>query len=893
VPSDQSNLVDPSERLFQEGRWAELEDRYRSTLDQEKSDARTAFRLANLLSFQARWDEGPKLYDQALTYGLSGAIPLNNKGVVLAGSGDTQGSVTALLDAIQSDESCAPALYNLGIICESLKRERSLPRLLLDLGVGEPGTPPNEVARTYYEKAREGGWPSADLLDGPLLLWVLDLKPGFGYVPVVQIVNVDQGYELYDQGIALVQKEQWEEATARFAAAIRLHPPLQGQCQSMITYCQGRIARARLAGIQELWDSKNFEAASQAVDEFLVKSSVLSDRSFADEILAAGIETLAEQIRSHKPQDGWAALQKLITQARQRFERSESDALKDERERASREYIRQVCWQALSRQIEHLNATGDVDAAVELVDFAHVQWFVKTDVAGLRRQVYTAKAELCRARGHDARDRGAWREAIEHWLDARKTAVLADDLMLADSFDVYIDGLIQELPDVERAEALQQVRGTDDRAALRRCVEDLTADPGDPRLLNRRDALIKHLLAQARSAVDASQEEAAREIVEEILQAVPDQPEALRIFRTTQKETADRWIAQAEKASWEGSFEKAKKLCARVLGIFPDHAEARKLLREIEAHRDFSPDAYHQAYLDFVAARDAGNLKTAFKKALRLRELDRRAQHTEQAVEWVSEVLVEWLHARLEKERTREVAGSLLAELEPVLSLRPEFAPALILKEELHRILEGRDEERRQRSAARLEKARDALEQAREALDEGRPDAALKVLQSVLKLRDPGLRQEALTLQDQALEQLRHEIDGRIHRPTEKNLQEAGRLVEICSDWDPDFAAARSGEIERIQKDQETIRKLESDSKELEKLVNEQGGRPFHVLRSLDVRIRELDADGSDLLRSRRAEVLDLRRRVRRRAAGPMQRLRIWIYEHTTRIPGLDREDLG
>jgi hypothetical protein len=75
--------------------------------------------------------------------------------------------------------------------------------------------------------------------------------------------------------------------------------------------------------------------------------------------------------------------------------------------------------------------------------------------------------------------------------------------------------------------------------------------------------------------------------------------------------------------------------------------------------------------------------------------------------------------------------------------------------------------------------------------------------------------------------------------------------------------------------------------------VNEQGGRPFHVLRSLDVRIRELDADGSDLLRSRRAEVLDLRRRVRRRAAGPMQRLRIWIYEHTTRIPGLDREDLG
>jgi hypothetical protein len=59
----------------------------------------------------------------------------------------------------------------------------------------------------------------------------------------------------------------------------------------------------------------------------------------------------------------------------------------------------------------------------------------------------------------------------------------------------------------------------------------------------------------------------------------------------------------------------------------------------------------------------------------------------------------------------------------------------------------------------------------------------------------------------------------------------------------------------------------------------------------LDARVLELDTAGSELLRGRRAQILGLRRRLRRRSMSPWQRARLWIYERSAQVTALYRED--
>ena len=182
----QGILANEVSQYFQQGRWKELEDLYREALKEDEADARSAFRLGNLLAYQGRYREALACFETAWLHKWPGPIALNNKGVAHSCLGEARPAFKALWDAAKREEGCRPAAYNLGILCEKLGNEGSLPAVILDLGVGVQGKKASEIAQEFFKQALDGKgppgvWAETGPLDRPLFLWVEDLRSGFGF----------------------------------------------------------------------------------------------------------------------------------------------------------------------------------------------------------------------------------------------------------------------------------------------------------------------------------------------------------------------------------------------------------------------------------------------------------------------------------------------------------------------------------------------------------------------------------------------------------------------------------------------------------------------------------------------------------------------------------------
>jgi hypothetical protein len=933
---DQGVVASRIELFFEEGRWGQLEALFGSILASDPTDARTAFQLANLLSYQERWEAALRYYDLAWTHRWLGALPLNNKGVALACRGETRAAFGALTAALQFDAGCAPACYNIAILYEKLGNEGTLALVLLDRSLGGEGQRAGEFARAHYERALAGSWPDTGPpgrppqrleppLDRPLLLWTEDLKPGFGFEPLARIVNLDEAYDFYDQAIELLENEQWEEAIPRLEGAARLYPDLAARIETHRTQAEVQIAHAGMAEVRRRWDAGDYEGASRTFDELLARSALLPDRAFAEEILATGIESLAARIRSHRPEDGWVALQKLITQARQRFERNEGtggesappqdtagepdqgaatasspvEVELDDRGVAAREYIREVCRDAWSREIDRRIAAGDLGTAIQILAFSEIQWFAKRDLPDWRQRIYTAQAEILRARGQGQREED-WRSALASWREGREAAVFAADPPLVDSFDVLTESLLSGLSTKERTEARRLLHGADDREALRRCAADLKADPGDPRLLTRRHALVGQLLAQAHGALEAHQEVEAQEMVGEVLAVVPDHSEALKLLRAVREGLSERLLAQAEKAYLEQDYEPANELCAQVSPLFSDLvARARELGRRIEIARSLAAEesAYDEIFEAFLAAQkqsDPGErARESFAQAIRLRELAPRAAHTREAVEWAVQIKLDWLKARFEKSRTKEEAQQILDDLEPLLGLRPDFEMARGLRAELRKLIGSEGAGPWKKHLAELSKARAALVAG--DFSGAHFSAALEAVRKVLQLGDQDLCREALAYKEEILEELRRRVEevlaGASHTSDESLLAELDGLLEICRPWAPAFAAAKRAEADRLRQEIQEKIQAKGEFEDLRKKIGELAGRPLSALQELDRTVRKSFAMESSLLRHHRPQILVLRRNLERLMTTPWQRASSWIYERSSQTAHLYRED--
>jgi tetratricopeptide (TPR) repeat protein len=919
---DQGVAATQTTELFEAGRWTELEHLYKSTLAEDDADARTAFRLANLLSYQGRWQEAQRYYGIAWTHRWPGAVTLSNKGVALACLGEARPAFHALKEALRFDSSCAPASYNMAILYKKLGNEGTLPQVLLDLGLGNAGQRASELTSAYFEGALSGVWPDSGPLDRPLFLWTEDLKPGFGFERISQIVNVEEALVYYDEGIERLEDGQWEEAISRLEGAARLDPELADRILAPRTLAEVKIAQARMAEVRRRWDDEDYEGASRIWDELLAKSATLPDRAFAEEILATGIESFAQQIRSHNPKDGLESLQKLITQARQRFERngrngeptdgkpaaegdgggvpaaqSPVEVELEERGTLASAYIGQVCRDAWSREIDYLIAAGDFDSAIQLLTFSEVQWFAQDEIQDWRQRVYTAQALNLRARALDMKGEGNWRAALPVWREGRESAMLAVDPHLVDSFDSQEETFLSGLSPEERTEARDLLHGTDDLKALQDCQIDLAATPGDPRLLVRRHALVGQLLAQARDALEASQEEAARKILKAVLAVVPDHTEALTLLRGVQEGLSERQLARAERVFLEGDYTGAEKFCSAVSPLFPTHiGRALELRREIETvkSRQDEKSAYNEAFHKFLISQRRSDPKKraeeAFKEAQHLYELDPRAAHTQEAVEWATQVNLDLLKARLAKERTKKTAEGIPGDIERLLSLRPDFKAAREFREEVRRVIEGQDTR---------EKSLEKLGTARNALREKRFEDALAAIQAVLQMEDLDLREEALARRDEALDQLRHKVAENLvvaaHTPVEKALKilsEIEGYLAVCKPWDSAFVAAKEAEVDRLSHE---VGEQKAANDEYATLRNEVVGKqaihPLRALQELDRRVRTSSATGSSLLLYYRPQVLSLRNNLKRLMASPWSRTRLQLYERSNRTADLYRED--
>jgi tetratricopeptide (TPR) repeat protein len=895
IPADQID------QLFTQGCWAELEDIYSSRLKEDRSDARTAFYLANILAYQKKYSEALPHYEMAWTHRWPSVLPYNNKGVALACQGEARAAFDILTKACEADASCAPAFYNLGVLCIKLGNEGTLPQVLLDLGLGARDQKPGALARSYFEKADQGQWPEMDQHARPLLLWVADLQPGFGFEPAPQSAEIADAEVLFQQGLVLLRQEKWEDAIAKLKAAASLHLSFAPRIVPLCTAARIEIVRQRRAQAREIWEAGNHKGAAQVLDTLVGLGAELPNRAFAEEILAEGIQELARQIRGHKPSDGpdgWQALQRLITEARQRFEgagyeperpaneaetQGETTDSRDQRgavpgvegtddpadsgarvlimgsEDLSRSYLQQVCRRAWDEQIDHLVSTSAYDEAIQFLEFSEVQWFARADVPRWRRRVYTAHAESLRAQGWSSSKEGDWKEALDFWSRGRDAAIQAGDPHLTDTFESLITRLADSTSEA-RESAQKILKGSDDLEDLQLLMKELEGNPGDSRLVLRRNALIRQLLSQAEGALEAYQWQSARETAEAVLKVLPEESQALQILRKARQGLIGQWLAKAEHALSVTSLNEARDLCTQVLEIDPEQTRAREILREVETtsqrkvKAEAGPRPYDEAYLAYDEARNANDPDQAFEHVLRMRELDPRNRHTHQAFEWLCSTMVETLRSRLG--RNRGTAQTLLPELQRLLDLRPDFKPARKLREELRRIAADRDyeDEKRQQTFGKLRKAD-------EALVSNDPEAALDALKAIVR-RDPDLEAEICTKRDEALNLLRRKIDNLMRELTDDRIGDVEQLLNVYKPWDQAFVAERRRELSRRKEEVKFEKQLDQDLKKNFPEAEQLKSDPIRGLRELDRELTRLELSGSDIRVRRESEIAAMRHAI-------------------------------
>jgi hypothetical protein len=900
-------------QYFQQGRWEELERLYRDALKEDEADARSAFRLGNLLAYQGRYREALVCFETAWLHRWPGPIALSNKGVVHSCLGETRAAFKALWDASRLEGGCRPAAYNLGVLCEKLGNEGNLPAVILDLGIGVPGKKAGEIARMFFEQALDGegpagAWADTGPLDRPLFLWVEDLRSGFGFEPIREIVNIEQAYELYEEGLALLQEGRWQDGISKLEASADLHSTFADRIKAPRTEALVRIVRSRFAELNEHWDGKDFDAAMQSYDELLQLAPMLPDRAFADEIVNAAINNLAEQIRRHKPEEGWDVLRNLITAARQRVEDDlqvvEADAPEGEdkeipglektpepesmRESAARnaeeeheegknqgetskpqrrnprgregpaaEYIRTVCRQAWGKRISYLLSLSDFVNAIDLLEFPGIEWFADQELPRWRRRVYTSQAQSLRTKGQGHFRKKRWQEAALCWKEGREAALLAEDDHLVEGFDQIIPELLEKAPAEIQDELRALLRDRDDREALRRCVEELELRPGDARLTARRQALIKQLLSQIEDALEAQQWKAAREIADAVLEAVPEEPTARRLFRNAEQRLIEQWAEEGREFLERGQVEEAEKLCVEIEKLDPDHTGAREIRRGITIYKrrpETATSPFEGAYYAFVEARELGDPEKALDHALEMKKLYPRDAHTREALEWVPAAFVHALRVQLEWERTPNTANLLSEKLKRLFSLSPKFGPARELSKELRQVAKEYDNRKRQLNY-------DKLGDAEDALLKGNGEDALEALRTV---REPDLQDEVEAKRQEALALLREEIEDLLARPSEENQKRADELLKVHQRWDPSYFEAKQREQARKEEIQSEEKKLDEEFNELRRLLRNNAAKPFEALRELDLKVRSLDLVGSRIRSFRGREIEELRRRTKR-----------------------------
>lgn len=967
------NMLD----LVDHEKWEELEKRLQAALREDPTDARSAFRLGNLLTLESRYEEAVRRYDVAWTQRWPGVVCLNNKAVALARSGEARVAITLFRDVLVEDKSYAPAAYNLAILLDFLGEEDTRPGLILQLQLIDSDESTAGLVKKTFEAAAKGvGWGEGrHPLEGPFYLWHDDLKSGFGFEPNASEADIDEGYRYFQEGLDQLQAGRPQEAIDAFNAAEDFYPGLEARIHPHRTRALLEQAKDFRDKARRYREEGDFDAARDTLDTYFRLADSLPDQALAEELLVTQIRRLGEDLRQHQPSLHWEELQRLISMARHRVEDLEhraalsysgrgqegagaepataaekeagepagreadvgaapeetptteggdgakgaDEALTDQAGRSQAqapfatapessrmgEYIRGLCRDACGQQLRFLAANRCFDGAELMLTFSEIQWFAQTDRLRWRRDIYTIKAEALASDATEALGQGKRVEAITLLNRAREAAMETGDSHLSDRLD-------QQIAQVERRRKPRiDLKGVeklfeqgDYLEVLRQCTDKLEQTPDEPTVRSRRDSALHRLQSQVRGALRARHWKRALETTSAILKILPDDEETQDLAQEAQRGQLARLLSQARNAYAERDYDAAREACRKALEMDPVNKQALELRRLVEIAASVDLDAgeetYEKAFVEFEKARSAGNPKAAFEPLLTMRKVAPTTRPlTREATDWLARSLVAAYRRDLEQDRSSENSEKLLEALQDLLNLLPDDPTALAFRDELRREMEGYGQERRKRSLEQLNLVRKHL------LD-CQPVAALDVLENVVELGEPSLENDVEEYLGEALTQIRRRIrrlalteeDPETGEPSEdgqdredKDREDKDRLFRVLRRWDRDQAEQFQRSLKWEEQRSQRHRKIDEAFGVVQNAVD----REESSLSALKVLYREVlsrHRAGSDLLKARRQELAELRRR-HWAALGRFGRWRAWLYERIHQVDRLFEEEEG
>jgi len=930
--------------LFEQGRWEELEDFLRSNLRQDANDARSAFRLANLLSLAERWEEALHFYDVAWTQRWPGAVCLNNQGAALARAGHARAALEALQKALELDADNGPAAYNLGILLDRLGDEDSPPELVDELGFTREGQNARTRAEEEFHRATGavdwGGERPA--INGPLYLWTEDLQSGFGFEPTARAADMEEADQYLREGLARLDAGDWQAAIDSLTAAATLHPPLAARVARHLTRARLALGREYRQAARRRKMAGDYEGARAALETYYRMATSLPDRDLAEELLLEEIRNLGEQLRLREPSPDWRELQALISNVRQRvndltqglgepeIERGEVSQAEvegsggdDERTPpkdvegsgdhetgsdggtssggrrvgaphpgrilprvATADHLRALCRDAWGRQVRYLISSEQFDQAELMLDFSELQWFAQDDLPRWRRELYTAKAEALSSDGIAAQSSGEPERAVDLFHEARVAAMEAGDAILADRIDRQLEHLQQR---EERRDHLQEIEDLLGRGelleVLRLSTELLAADPEQATLRSRRENALIRLRDRIEDAIQARQWELAHMTAMATLTIIPDFEDIRQLASQAREGLLGQLVRQGENALAVRDFDTAEERLRIVLDLAPDHRPALELRKRLEVEKKVDPDVADEkfvaALVDFRQARAAAEPREALEHLFRLRELDPDSPETREAQQWTASALVGRWRTELARDRSRKALARVESELLALLGVVPSHREAVEFREELRRI------DADDYWDAKRTKGIEQLEAVKEKLLALEPAAALDLLEPVADRGDPRLEPDVETYLSEALDQIRRRVE-RLHRlETLAPEQEAelSALVTTCRRWAPSKAREIEAEIAQRQAEPERRERIDRDYREIETSVEGQSS-PLAGLKALYRASLDKHRSGSEVVVAKRGDLLALRRRLRARL-GCWGRWRATRFERTHPVRAL------
>jgi hypothetical protein len=800
--------------LFDRRRWEELELQLDAALSEDATDARSAFWLANVLTFRSQYARAVRRYDDAWAQRWPGVVCLNNKGVALARAGEARAAVVTLGQALlESGKEHGPSAYNLAVLLDYLGEDGNrsglideLAHLLVDqLKLFARKDPPAiRVNKTFAAAASGGGWGDGrHPLEAPLFLWRQELRTGFGFELTGSEADTEEGYRYFEDGLAHLEAGRWQAAIDAFDVAEGHDKGLAARIVPHRNRAMVARAREHLREAREQRERGDFQAAHNTWETYRRIAAGMPQRPLVEDLVSE-IRRFGERLRLHQPAaDNLTDLQNLISMVRQRVDalarqeaegadaaepetdeeaagpedepEAKAESTDDEAETSGSdetgpeddaepsaataahavsfresEYVRGLCRDAWEEQLRFLTAISSFEEAEYMLDLSEIQWFAQDDLGRWRRDVYTAKTEALVSQALGLQDDEAY--GLLH--EARQAAMEAGDPHLVDRVERQMAQRERRQVDLSEIEKLHG--GGKFLEVLERCTDLLATAPDEPTLHSRRESALHRLHRKVRGSLRARQWDKALETAGAVLRVLPDDGVTRELADEARQGRLDMLLVRAENAHADRDVDAARGACAAVLEADPVNERALELRRRIEVAAiddpDAAEDAYEKAFVELETAKAAGRPRAALAPLREMRRLALDRPSTVKATEWLTDSLVEAYRRDLELKRAPKKAEKLLDDLQPLLDLLPDHPSVLALRDELRREMVPYSHQRRERSSGLLAEVGGHL-LAHE------PAAALDVLEVVVELGEPTHKADVELYLGDALAQIRRRIE--------------------------------------------------------------------------------------------------------------------------------------